>query len=211
MGKTEKSEKTEKISFRNGFSGLARFGSHVSLESTTAANSERFTARACSDSAKFLAGKATFQGRHPKILETRRSWSACRCCVVIVTGDFNGGRKSDVAVATLAGQTIGVLLGKGDGTLGTAIATAASVSVTSLAPADYDRNGKLDLAYNGLVNTIVTVLPGKGNGMFQPGVAYHAGVSVYALATGDFNNDGKPDVANVGTAAGILLNTRTTR
>lgn len=132
--------------------------------------------------------------------------------VAIVTGDFNGDGKPDLAVVNQGDGTttnpgsVSILLGKGDGTFQAAVEYAAGQSPNSIAVADFNGDGKLDLAVanQGLVlqaiDGSVSILLGKGDGTFQAAVDYAAGKIPYSIAAGDFNGDGKPDLAVVNVA-----------
>jgi hypothetical protein len=118
----------------------------------------------------------------------------------IVTGDFNGDGKIDIAVAGSIDNAVGpvgVLFGNGDGTFATPAVTSAGVNAPNgLAAADFNGDGKLDLVLAGEQLSDHTqqtyFLAGKGDGTFQtPGIiAPGSG----AVAVGDLNGDGKLDV-----------------
>jgi hypothetical protein len=112
----------------------------------------------------------------------------------VVTGDFNGDGKQDMAVLNTGDQTISILLGNGDGTFQAAKSQATGSTATGLAAGDFNGDGKLDLVLaNGSANT-VSVMLGNGDGTFQAPVQYNIGSSADFVAVGDFNNDQKLDL-----------------
>jgi hypothetical protein len=116
----------------------------------------------------------------------------------VVTADFDGNGKLDLAVANAGGNSVSILLGNGDGTFQTATDYDAGYSPQSLAVGDFDGDGKLDLL------TVspgggVSVLLGNGDGSLQPPQSiWTGGNSPLAAAVGDFNADGKMDLAVTG-------------
>lgn len=126
----------------------------------------------------------------------------------LATGDFNGDRRLDLAVATSAG--ISVLLNDGNGGFQSPVDYATGFGPFRVITADLNADGVLDLVVSVvseiLSNGSISVLLGNGDGTFQRHVDYRIG-TVGQLAVGDFNGDGNLDVAvaNTGTTVSILL------
>jgi hypothetical protein len=129
----------------------------------------------------------------------------------LVTGDFNGDGKLDLAVANAVSHEVSVLLGNGDGTFLPATTFAAGFTSQSsffdaseaLVAADFNGDGKLDLAVadggspgsgQDAAGGVIVFL-GNGDGTFQPGKEFAAGANPTFLVAGDFNGDGRPDLA----------------
>ena len=128
--------------------------------------------------------------------------------IAVVVADFNHDGKLDVAVANsclsdCSQGNIGVLLGNGDGTFGSAQTYGVGeVSPRSLSTGDFNGDGNPDLAVAGYNQ--VTVLLGNRNGTFTLGQSVSAGGTYTAsLQTADINGDGRPDLALVSSCNGI--------
>jgi hypothetical protein len=98
----------------------------------------------------------------------------------LAVADLNRDGKLDVVVANGDSNTVGVLLGNGDGTLRPAITyDSGGFSPRSVAVADVNGDGKPDLVVancgsgcgGGTEVAVVSVLLGNGDGTFQPAVA----------------------------------------
>lgn len=127
---------------------------------------------------------------------------------LIATADVNGDGKLDLVFITVSGSTswtLNVMLGNGDGSFGSPIASCSASSGSSVyGPIIGDFNGdkKPDVAVvdsNGL-----EVCLGKGDGTFASPVATFVGASPSAFALADFNNDGNLDAA-VFSSAGVAI------
>lgn len=124
--------------------------------------------------------------------------------IAVISGDFNGDGKQDVALLFWVGAS--VLLGNGDGTLQAPLTSSFSFSADdtpgySAIVGDFNGDGKLDLAYRSYYSSFVNIAFGDGSGLFSSGVTYSTDGNTGNLVTGDFNRDGKMDFAVVNYSA----------
>jgi len=117
----------------------------------------------------------------------------------VVSGDFNGDGRDDLAVANQASGTLSVLLGDGDGTFQPPLTFTAGGSPVSVAVGDFNGDGKPDLAVANYDSDDVSVLLGNGDGTFQAAQTFAVGHNPGSVAVGDFNADGKLDLAVANT------------
>ncbi|HUR55347.1 MAG TPA: FG-GAP-like repeat-containing protein [Gemmataceae bacterium] len=126
----------------------------------------------------------------------------------VLTGDFNGDGKADLA--TISAAQVSVLPGNGGGTFGAAQATAAGSGLQSAAAGDFNGDGRPDLAvtssvttWNGTANvttgSVLVLLNNTAAGgpvNFQAPRTFGTGTNLTpgAVAAGDLNGDGKLDV-----------------
>ncbi|HLW78303.1 MAG TPA: VCBS repeat-containing protein, partial [Terriglobia bacterium] len=142
----------------------------------------------------------------------------------LISGDFNGDGKLDLAVTHVncpfggpcVNNFVGILLGNGDGTFQPKVDYATAAGPQSLAAGDFNHDGNLDLAVvttgcNKCGIQMVSILLGKGDGTFGAHVEYQIPDQPYAVTLADLNEDGKLDLAVGGIdrfnnpTAGILL------
>jgi hypothetical protein len=119
----------------------------------------------------------------------------------VVTGDFNGDGRLDLAVVNTNSDTVSILLGKGDGTFQPAQTYATGHEPGSLAVGDFNGDGKLDIVTTNYGT--VSVLLGNGDGTFQAPIDSTL-PNLYggAVAVGDMNHDGKLDLVVSGQGIG---------
>jgi hypothetical protein len=115
----------------------------------------------------------------------------------LAVGDLDGDGKLDLAVANLGydgGWSLGVLIGKGDGTFAPEVELESAYGPNSIALGDLNGDGKLDIvAANSGAATTVSVSLGKGDGTFAAHVDYVTGERPHSVVLGDMNGDGKLD------------------
>lgn len=117
----------------------------------------------------------------------------------VAVADFNKDGNPDLVVAALGGDSVSILLGKGDGTfqLPIIISRVISSGPNSIAVGDYNGDGKLDLAVanGGSTPGTVSIFLGNGDGTFQPSHDITVGPGPQAIIAGDFDGDGSLDFA----------------
>ncbi len=126
--------------------------------------------------------------------------------IYLAAVDVNNDAKLDLAVAGFAGNTVGVLLGNGDGTFAPAatLSTGGTYPV-DVVPGDFDSDGNVDLAVANYDSGTVTVLLGTGTGSFAAPFTFSSGGTYpIGLTASDFNHDGRPDLAVVNASSGSV-------
>jgi len=115
----------------------------------------------------------------------------------MAVADFNGDGHADVVVANGGNNTIGVLLGKGDGTFQAAVVTGVPCNPTWVAAGDFNGDGRQDLVVVApACGPNVDILLGNGDGTFTTKTTLTL-TSPQTVSVGDFNGDGKLDIAVV--------------
>ena len=122
----------------------------------------------------------------------------------VISGDFNGDGKTDIAVSEPNSNAITVLLGRGDGTFQPGAAYSVGNGPVSIMAADFKGSGVASLiTINKAANT-VSILQGNGDGTFQPAIEYVPGNSPVAAVAADFSGDGHTDLAIVNSGDGTI-------
>lgn len=128
----------------------------------------------------------------------------------LAVADLNGDGKPDLAVPSLQGGSVAILLGTGAGGFGAAAYFPAGIRPSSVAIGDLNADGKPDLATSHFFNDDISILLGTGSGAFGPAKGFTVGGRSFSVAIGDIDRDGKPDlaVANIDLdTVSILLGT----
>ncbi len=116
----------------------------------------------------------------------------------IVTGDFNGDGRWDLATVNGTSDDVSVLLGNGNGTFRSAVSFGVGKIPLALVAEDMDRDGVLDLVLALSGSNQVAVLKGDGKGLFQNvTTSQAAGNGTTFLAVQDLNGDGWSDVVAI--------------
>jgi uncharacterized delta-60 repeat protein len=112
----------------------------------------------------------------------------------IVTADFNGDAKQDIA---LMGQWVQILLGNGDGTFQPAFTVPNTEGAYDMLTADLNGDGKPDLWLRTAGG--FEVLLNNGDGTFQPPIVTSTSIGFHPCVA-DINGDGKMDIVGQNTA-----------
>ena len=119
----------------------------------------------------------------------------------LVSGDFNGDGRADLAVANQGDNAVSVLLGNGDGTFQSQVTYPVGSDPSALAAGDFNGDGRTDLATANTFDNNVSVLLGNGDGTFQNPVTYAVGNGPSALVAGDVNGDDRTDLATANSGS----------
>jgi hypothetical protein len=112
-------------------------------------------------------------------------------------GDFDRDGLADVAVANIAGDSVSILLGNGDGTFGSHQEIGVGGDPRGIAVLDVDGDGDLDIAANSGPSGDVAILRNNGAGVFGAAEQHGSGNSTpWGLGAGDMNEDGILDLVS---------------
>ena len=124
-------------------------------------------------------------------------------------GDLNGDYTPDIVTANFYGDSISVLLGKGDGTFGTKTDSGTGKEPVRVELADLNGDGKLDAVVTNNASASVSLLPGLGDGTFGPALDLPVGAAPRGLAVEDLNGDSAIDIVATSvtdSVASVLMN-----
>lgn len=126
----------------------------------------------------------------------------------VTSVDINGDGKLDLVVANENTNTVGILLGNGDGTFAAQVTyTAGAGSNPTLATVgDVNGDGRPDIIVSNFLSGIGVLLQ-NANGTFAAPVTYATGSKPRSATLADVNGDGKLDIvlANFGTTTVSVL------
>ncbi len=141
---------------------------------------------------------AVFLGNGDGTFQQKRHLGVGVMLNALVTGDFNGDGRLDLATANFGADHVSILIGNGDGTFQEERRFGTGLYPSSIVASDFNGDGKLDLATGNcdLVESPmgIWVLLGNGDGTFGEGERVVAG-PISSLAAGGLNGDEKTDLA----------------
>ena len=105
--------------------------------------------------------------------------------ISVAIGDLNGDGRPDLVTANANSNTVSVLLGNGDSTLGPKTDYATGSGPYFVAIGDLHGDGRPDLVTANNNSSTVSVLLGNGDGSFGPKSDYGTGISPFSVAIGD--------------------------
>ena len=113
----------------------------------------------------------------------------------IVSADFNGDGRADLAVANLYDGDVSVLYSLSGGGFGGRLDVAAGKGPYGIVSADFNGDGRPDLAVTNCSDDDVSVLYGLSGGDFGGRQDLPVGDRPEGITSADFNGDGRPDLA----------------
>ena len=112
----------------------------------------------------------------------------------VITGDFNGDGRLDLATANIIGS-VSILLGNGKGMFRPHVDYTVPAGARFLVSGDFNEDGETDLAVSNTQSPgFVSILPGNGNGTFGTAVSYSTAGAPFEVAAADLNGDGHLDL-----------------
>lgn len=114
----------------------------------------------------------------------------------VATGDINADGRPDIITANYNTNTVGLLLGNGNGTFQPIVTFSAGTGTNpqSVAVADVNGDGQSDVITGNYFGNSVGVLLNDGFGSFQPIVLYTTGNHTHRAIVSDVNADNRPDI-----------------
>jgi hypothetical protein len=126
--------------------------------------------------------------------ETEHDYPSGGGASAVVAADFDRDGHAEVAVVNQANESVSVLAGRGDGTLGAPVSYPTGLSPAGAAVGDFDHDGRPDLAIADFDTPGMSVLLSRDGG-FAPRVGYPTAQWPLGIAVGDFDRDGFDDLA----------------
>ena len=140
---------------------------------------------------------------------TATNFTAGTYPVALITGDFTGDNKNDLAVVNSGTNNISLLTGNGAGSFSPATNISVGSAPSGIAAGYFNGDTRLDLAITNSSDNNISVLIANGIGGFNSAANYPAGVAPAGIIMNDFDGNGKPDLAvtnSITNQASVLLN-----
>ena len=141
-----------------------------------------------------ITGGATVAVISPALFYPAVNYPVGRGPASVAVGDVNGAGIPDLITVSAQDGNIGVLLGQGNGSFGSARFYPAGAGAGGVMLGDFNGDGRLDaVVSHGYSSPTVSVLFGNGDGSFRAPVDYPAGGYTSEIVVGDLNGDGMPE------------------
>ena len=152
-----------------------------------------------SDANKWIDDGAIPSTQNTKHIRSKRtSFGTYSCAMRVAVGDFNNDRLSDIVINNPYMDSIGVLLGYGNGRFASPLVLPVvdSSNRNSIALGDFNNDTWLDIAVANFDTNNIGIFLGHSNGKFAFQLTYHSNNinRPVSLAIGDYNNDGRLDI-----------------
>jgi len=108
--------------------------------------------------------------------------------------DLNRDKNPDLMIVNRYGNSVSVLLGKGDGTFNVKTDYATGSLPYSVALNDANNDGKQDILVTSCFDHAVKMLPGNGDGTFRPKVRYATAKTSRGVLIDNLDGGGRPGV-----------------
>ncbi|CAF4689058.1 unnamed protein product, partial [Rotaria sp. Silwood2] len=119
--------------------------------------------------------------------------------LAVAINDFNNDNRSDLIIADPGTDSIGILLGYGNGSFATIIkySTGKNSNPVAIVLTDINNDGRIDIIVANSATKNIGILLGHGNLTFDTIITCPTGNDLHpqSVAIGDFDNDGQMDIA----------------
>ena len=119
--------------------------------------------------------------------------------ISVINGDLNNDGRLDIVTANYGSETVGILLGYGNGTFSIVniYSTGKGSTPNAVTLGDFNDDDRLDIAAANYGTDCIGVFLGYGDGTFTNQRIFSSGYrsSPLSITIGDFNRDNKVDIA----------------
>ena len=128
----------------------------------------------------------------------------------LVSGDYTGDGKNDLAVANKGSANVSILVNNGSGGFAAPVNIATGNAPSGIAQGFLNNDTRLDLAVSNQTDGTVSILLADNTGGFNAATNFNSGPAPVGIAVNDFDGNGKQDLAitnaNANQTAVLLSN-----